>query len=381
MKDYYEILGVPRNASQEEIKRAYRRLVRKYHPDLNKGDPEAEKRFKEINEAYEVLSNPEKRAKYDRYGRVDGDFTPPPGGGFDFDFGKGFDFGFDPFEDLFERFFGGGFGKRAEDIGPRKGADLEMPLEITLEEAFRGGEKEVSVPRWKVCPTCGGTGAAPGTSPRTCPYCHGTGRLEERKTSLFGEFISVKTCPYCGGKGTIIDNPCRTCNGAGRVREWRKIVVNIPRGVETGMKLRIPGEGELGERGGPPGDLYLVINVKPHPLFERRGKDLYYKLKLSFPELALGADVEVPTIEGEKTHLKIPPGTQVGEIFKLSRKGMPGLNGKGGRGNMFVEIQMEVPSKLTERQKDLLREFAKESGIKVGENLSFFQRFKRSFGG
>lgn len=379
MKDYYEILGVPRNATQEEIKKAYRKLVRQYHPDLNKNDPEAEKKFKEINEAYEVLSDPEKRAKYDKYGHVDGDFRPPPGGGFDFDFGR-FDFGFDPFEDIFERFFGGGFKRRAEDLGPRRGADIEIPLEITLEEAFRGGEKEISVPRWKVCSACGGSGAASGTSPRVCPYCHGTGKVEERRSSIFGEFISIRTCSHCGGKGTIIDKVCPTCNGSGRVREWRKIFVNIPRGVETGTRLRIPGEGELGERGGPPGDLFLIINVKNHPLFERRGRDLYYKLKLSFPELALGTAVEVPTIDGDSVELKIPPGTQVGDVFKISKRGMPSLDGKG-RGSMFVEVGLEVPSKLTERQKDLLREFAKESGIKIAEGLSFFQRFKKGFGG
>lgn len=379
MKDYYEILGVPRNATQEEIKKAYRKLVRQYHPDLNKDNPEAERKFREINEAYEVLSDPEKRAKYDQYGRVDGDFRPPPGGGFDFDFGRGFDFGFDPFEDIFERFFGGGFRRRTEDLGPRRGADLEMPLEITLEEAFRGGEKEISVPRWKICSTCGGTGAAPGTSPRTCPYCHGTGRMEERRSSIFGEFISVRTCSHCGGKGTVIDRICPSCSGSGRVREWRRIVVSIPRGVETGTRLRIAGEGELGERGGPPGDLFLVINVKPHPLFERRGRDLYYKLKLSFPELVLGTTLEVPTIDGDKAELKIPPGTQIGEVFKIPKRGMPNLDGKG-RGNMFVEVTMEIPSKLTERQKDLLREFAKESGIKLEENMGFFQRFKKGFG-
>ncbi len=376
MRDYYEILGVPRNASQEDIKKAYRKLVRQYHPDLNKDDPEAERKFKEINEAYEVLSDPEKRAKYDKYGRVDGDFTQPPGGGFDFDFGRGFDFGFDPFEDIFERFFGTRFRSRSEDLGPKRGADLEMPLDITLEEAFRGGDKEISVPRWRVCSTCGGTGAAPGTSPRTCPYCRGTGRIEDRRSSIFGEFISVRTCPHCGGKGTVIDRFCSTCSGSGRVREWRKIIVNIPRGVETGTRLRIPGEGELGERGGPPGDLFLVINVKPHSLFERRGTDLYYRLRLSFPELALGTNVEVPTIDGEPASLKIPPGTQVGEVFKIPKRGMPRLDGKG-RGHLFVEIGMEVPSKLTERQRDLLREFAKESGINLNTS-TILKRKKKS---
>ncbi|MGO0122667.1 molecular chaperone DnaJ [Desulfothermobacter acidiphilus] len=374
-KDYYQILGVDRHATQEEIKKAYRRLARQYHPDANPDNKEeAAARFREITEAYAVLSDPEKRAQYDRYGRVG---SEGQGMGFDFrqaDFEEIFrDLGFG-FGDLFETLF----GARRPRRGPRRGADLEVELELSFREAVFGAEKEVLVPRTEICPDCQGSGCQPGTRPETCPACGGTGHVSYARTTPFGQFIQTRTCECCGGKGEYIPHPCSTCRGTGRVKRRRRVRVHIPAGVEEGMRLRLRGEGEAGERGGPPGDLYVFLRVKPDPVFRRQGQDLYCQIPISFPQAALGAEVEVPILEGPdretKTKLCIPPGTQPGERLRVKGKGVPTPY---GRGDLWVEVKLVVPTRLTEKQRELLQELARLSGeeVKAGEK-SFFERVK-----
>ncbi len=365
-RDYYEVLGVPRSASQEEIKRAYRRLARKYHPDVNKS-PEAEERFKEINEAYEVLSDPEKRAAYDRYGHAG-----PPDIGFE---GWGFR---DPFE-IFEEVFGFGFRPRPRARhAPRRGADLRYDLTLSFEEAVFGCEKEIEVPRYETCPRCHGSGAEPGTTPIRCPQCDGTGEVRRVQQSIFGSFVTVTTCARCGGTGEVIATPCSLCRGRKQVRTVRRIVVNIPAGVDDGTQIRLSGEGEPGEYGGPPGDLYVAVSVKPHPYFRRRDHDLVLELAINVAQAALGDVVMVPTLEG-KERLVIPPGTQTGKVFRLRGKGVPYLRGDG-RGDLLVIVQVVVPTKLTEEQKRLFKELAKTLGREViPQKKSFFERLKDFF--
>jgi molecular chaperone DnaJ len=370
-RDYYEILGVPRNASKEEIKRAYRRLALKYHPDRNKS-PDAEEKFKEISEAYGVLSDDTKRAQYDRWGHagIEGRYSPEDifrTINFEDIFGDlGFDFGFDS---IFDMFFGRRRGRRA---GPRKGADLRADIEISLEDAYRGIETVVSYPRLEECNACNGSGAAPGTSPRTCPTCGGSGQTGYTKRTLFGQFTSVTTCGTCKGEGKVIDTPCRQCRGTGLVQRTRKISVKIPPGVDDGSRLRIPGEGEAGERGGPPGDLYVVVHIKPHEFFVREDEDILCEVPITFSQAALGAEIEVPTLDG-KAKLKIPPGTQSGTIFRLKGKGMPSLKGYG-RGDQHVRVIVRTPTNLSNREKELFRELAKLENKK-----SIFARVTSAF--
>ncbi len=362
MKDYYKILGVSRDASQEEIKKAFRRLALKYHPDRNQGNKEAEEKFKEINEAYAVLGDPEKRAQYDRYGTADVS-------GFETGFGFGSTFG-EFFEDLFEDFFGTFTGRRRR-ARPRKGHDLKYDLTITLEEAARGVEKEIRVPRWQVCPDCGGSGASPGAGPVSCPQCEGTGYIRYQQ----GFFSVTRTCPRCQGLGTFIKDPCSRCDGQGKVRQYREISLKIPAGVDNGSRLRISGEGELGEHGGPPGDLYIVLHVEPHEFFQRQGDDLYCEVPISFPQAALGGEIEVPTLYGpEKIH--IPSGTQSGTEFVLKGKGMPRL-GSSRRGNLVVRVYIDVPKKLSQKQRELLEEFARTLGEEPHRGL--FDKLKDIF--
>ncbi len=360
-KDYYEILGVPKNASQDEIKRAYRKLVRKYHPDANPGNREAEERFKLINEAYEVLSDPQKRAQYDQFGTV-GETPPQWGGGPYADFG-GFDFG-DIFGDFFDSFFGD--SRRSSRRGrpvPQRGDDIEMPMSVTLEEAARGAVKEVYIPRWETCKRCGGTGAEPGSEPRVCPTCKGHGQVESHRRTAFGDFVSVTTCPTCGGRGQAISHPCKSCGGQGRSRARHRVEVKVPPGVNTGTRLRIQGEGEAGTNGGPPGDLYLVIHVLEHPRLVRKGDDLYTDIYVPFPIAALGGSVEVSTLDGEET-LEIAPGTQSGTSIRLKGKGMPRL-GSLGRGDLIVRVMVDVPRELSERQRALIEALAQEMHVPV----------------
>jgi molecular chaperone DnaJ len=368
-RDYYDVLGVSRNADKDEIKAAYRKLAFQYHPDRNKS-PDAEEKFKEISEAYAVLSDDEKRRLYDQFGHagIDGRYTQEDiFGGVDFD-SLFRDFGFGPFGSIFEMFFG---GRRPR--GPARGRDLEADVTVTLEEAATGIEKEVTIPRVETCDICHGTGARPGTSPKTCPKCQGSGRIEYGSSSGFGRFFQIVTCDRCGGRGTVVEFPCQDCRGTGQVRRTRKIRVRIPPGVDTGSYLRLAGEGEAGERGAPRGDLLIAIRVKPHPLLRREENDLYCEVPISIIQATLGAEIEVPTL-GSKALLKIPPGTQPGTIFRLKGKGMPVLNGYG-RGDQLVKVLVRVPTRLTSRQRQLLGELAKEMGEEIErEGKGFFRR-------
>jgi molecular chaperone DnaJ len=352
-RDYYEVLGVERNASETEIKKAYRKLARQYHPDVNPGDKTAEERFKEINEAYEVLSDPDKRARYDQFGHAG---TDPNGfGGFG-GFGGAGDF--TGFGDIFDMFFGGA-AQRA-NRGPQVGSDLRLDLELTFEEAAFGVEKDIELPRLENCPTCEGTGAKPGTRPAACPKCQGTGQVRYTQKTMLGHFQTIKTCPECGGEGKVITTPCPECHGKGKIRKTRKLHIKIPAGVDTGSRIRLAGEGEAGLRGGPPGDLYVYIEVRPHKIFERHGDDIYLEMPITFVQAALGDEIKVPTLEG-KAALRIPEGTQTGTVFRLRGQGIPHLKGSG-RGDQHVKVVVVTPTKLSEEQKKLLRDFAKVSG-------------------
>ncbi len=372
-RDYYEVLGVERGASEEEIKKAYRRLARKYHPDVNKDDPQAEEKFKEINEAHEVLSDPQKRAAYDRFGHAgtDPNFGAGAGAG-----GFG-DFSFEGFGDIFDMFFGG--GGRRQRTGPQKGADLRYDLRIEFEEAAFGKETTIKVPRTELCSTCHGNRAKPGTPIKTCPNCGGSGQVHSVQNTMFGRFSTVRPCDRCQGEGKIIETPCPTCAGRGRLRQVRTIEITIPAGVDTGHRLRVAGEGEAGERGGPPGDLYVYITVKPHPLFKRTGNDLILEQKISFAQAALGATIEVPTLEGTAT-LKIPEGTQTGTLFRLRGKGVPYLRGSG-RGDELVRVRIDVPTKLNQAQREAIRQVAEAFGEEVAlPEKGFIGKVKEAFG-
>ncbi|HHY31910.1 MAG TPA: molecular chaperone DnaJ [Firmicutes bacterium] len=372
-RDYYEVLGVDRNASQDEIKKAFRKLARKYHPDMNKEDPSAEEKFKEINEAYEVLSDPEKRRRYDQFGHAAEGPAGGPGGAGGWDFG---DFG-TSFDSIFDMFFGGGFGgARAPRTGPERGADLRYDLEISLEEAASGLDRDIEVVRLDTCSSCGGTGAKPGTSPITCPVCGGRGQTTQVRTTAFGRFTSITTCPRCGGEGRVIESPCQTCQGRGRVRKRKKIRVRIPAGVDSGMRVRVAGEGEAGTRGGPPGDLFVFITVRPHEIFERRGNDIYCEVPISVWQAALGDEIEVPALGG-RASVQVPEGTQTGTAFRLRGKGIPDVHG-GPRGDQYVRVKVVTPTRLTDREKELIRELARLRGAHKtdDEPRTFFQKVR-----
>lgn len=366
-KDYYKILGVDKNATKQEIKRAYKRLAKKYHPDLNKGEGSAEK-FKEINEAASVLADDNKRQQYDQFGTSEGfggfkgadfsDFMSDIGG-----------FGFD-FDKIFDSFFGGGsfFGKRR----PRKGSDLRYDLEINLEDAAFGAEKEIYITRTEECPKCEGSGAKNKSSIETCSDCNGSGYKKETRRTPFGYFSTTTTCSVCRGKGTTIKEKCTECEGTGRVEKNRKIEVKIPKGIETGTSLHISGEGEAGEAGA--GDLYVVVHVKEHEIFDRKGEDIYLNAPISFVQAALGDEIEVPTLEG-KAKLKIPSGTQTNTLFRMKGKGIPVLHSYGS-GDQMVRVIVQVPEKLTKKQKELLEEFKKN--LKETPK-SFFSKIKDAF--
>lgn len=343
-KDFYEILGVPKDSDPTTIKKAYRRLAMDFHPDRNPGNTDAEEKFKEASEAYEVLSNPEKRQIYDRYG-----YDGLKGRGY-----SGFtnisDI-FSSFSDVFEDFFG--FGPKRSRSGPSAGTDLRYDMEITLEEAAFGVKKEISFDRLTTCATCKGSGSKPGTSPKTCDRCKGTGQI-----GMSRGFFSIRTtCDRCGGVGQVITDPCADCRGSGKTAEKRTVTVKIPSGVDTGSHLRLSGEGEAGERGGSKGNLYVVLHVKQHSFFERHGDDIFCRIPISFPQATLGADIEVPTLDGAHK-LAVPAGTQPGELFRIKNKGIHHLNGFG-RGEEIVQVNVVVPTQLTDRQRELLEEFAK----------------------
>lgn len=371
-RDYYEVLGVSRNATEQEIKSAYRKLALQYHPDRNPGDKEAEEKFKEVAEAYSVLSDPEKRSRYDRFGHAGVSSTAAAG------YGAGFD-PFSMFEELLGDFFGfsdifGTTTRRRSQV--RRGADLRYDLEITLEEAARGVTKQIRLPRWETCSACRGTGAAPGSSRVVCPRCGGTGHIRSQQ----GFFTVTRTCGYCYGVGTVLKNPCSECEGQGRIRQERGLELKIPAGVDTGSRLRISGEGEAGIGGGPPGDLYVVIHVRDHEFFERQGNDLSCTIPLTFSQAALGAEIKIPTLlDGEQT-LKIPPGTQTGETFTLQGKGMPRLEGRG-RGDLLVTVRVVTPTRLTREMRKLLEELARLEEKQQDKNKGLFERFKEMLGG
>ncbi|MFQ5814212.1 MAG: molecular chaperone DnaJ [Anaerolineae bacterium] len=352
-RDYYDVLGVGRSASQDEVKKAYRRLARQYHPDVNKS-PDAEAKFKDINEAYEVLSDQEKRATYDRFGHSGvqgrwGDFS---------DFG----FGFGGFSDIFGDLFG--FGPRTRTRrAPRRGTDLRYNLTISFEEAVFGCEKELDIPRYETCPRCRGSGAEPGTSPIRCPQCNGTGEVRRTQQSILGSFINVSTCPRCGGEGEIVTTPCSECRGQKRVRVTRTISVKVPAGVDDGTKIRLAGEGEPGTRGGPPGNLYVVLSVKPHRYFRRQDNNIILELAINVAQAALGDEVMVPTMDGEDK-LAIPAGTQTGKVFRLRGKGVPYLR-RNGRGDQLVIVQVATPTDLSDKQKQLFKDLGKTLGKEV----------------
>ena len=360
-RDYYEVLNVPREASKDNIKKAYRKLALKYHPDRNKS-ADAEDKFKEISEAYAVLSDDEKRRQYDQLGLdgISGRYTWDDifrGADFDSIFR---DLGFGGFESIFEMFFGGRTRRR---YGPRRGADLRYDLEITLEDAAFGLKTEIDVPGSTVCGTCNGTGAKPGTGPKACPRCNGAGEIRRTRSFGFTRFTEVETCKECGGKGVFVENLCQACKGTGAVRRLRRMKLKVPPGIDDGYQLRLGGEGERGTRGGPSGDLYVSIRVKPHHLFKRRGDNLLCDAYIGFTQAALGTKVSVPTLDG-KARLKIPAGTQTGTMFRLKGKGVPHLHG-WGRGDQLVRVIVKTPANLTRRQKELLSEFAKEMDEEV----------------
>ncbi|MDR3565208.1 MAG: molecular chaperone DnaJ [Negativicutes bacterium] len=373
-RDYYEVLGVPKTATEDEIKKAFRKMARKYHPDVNRDNPkESEEKFKEVNEAYEILSSPERRQQYDQFGHAA--FDGAQGGGGAGGFGGG------GFNDIFDMFFGGqsGFGFNGRAAGPERGADLRYDMELTFEQAAFGLETEIQVPRTEDCPACHGSGAAPGTHPETCSQCRGTGQVQVAQNTPFGRMVNVKSCDRCHGEGKIVHSPCQECHGRGKIRNRRRIKVKIPAGVDTGSRLRVAREGEVGSRGGPTGDLYVYVFVKAHKLFTREGDDVICEVPISIVQATLGDEIEVPTLDG-KVSLRIPEGTQSGTAFRLKERGITHLRGHG-RGDQHVRVKVVTPKKLTERQRDLLREFAKVGGEDINpEEKGFFKKVKDAFG-
>ena len=374
-RDFYEILGVPRTASAEELKKAYRSKAKELHPDRNSDNPQAEAQFKEVNEAYDTLKDADKKAAYDRFGHAafEGGRGPGGGGAGQGDFASAFS---DVFEDLFGDFMGGRGGAGGARSRAQRGSDLRYNLRVSLEDAYGGIQKTINVPASVACEVCRGTGAEGGAEPVTCPTCSGMGKVRAQQ----GFFTVERTCPTCAGMGQIIKNPCRACGGAGRIEKERALSVNIPAGVETGTRIRLAGEGEAGLRGGPTGDLYIFIEVKDHPIFQRDGVHLFCRVPVSITAAALGGEVEVPTIDGGKSRVKVPAGSQTGKQMRLRAKGMPALRG-GGSGDMLIELAVETPVNLTGRQRELLREFEKLSEDNNPEGSSFFSKVKTFWDG
>lgn len=373
-RDYYELLGVEKTATAQEIKKAYRKLAMKYHPDRNPGDKEAEEKFKEINEAYEVLSDEEKRKMYDQFGH-DGVNGQGGFGGFNQgDFG-----GFGGFEDIFGDIFGFGGSGGSRRRGPVRGADIRQRVRVTFEEAAKGVKKEIKVTRREECSECNGTGAKAGTSKKTCPNCHGAGTVRSVQRTPFGNIASTKTCPNCNGTGEIIETPCSKCKGTGSIRKTKTIEVDIPAGIDDGQMIKLSGQGEFGEAGAPRGDLYIIVEVMPHELFTRDGYDIYIDMPITFVQAALGDEIEVPTLDG-KVKYSIPEGTQTGTVFRLRDRGIKRIRGNS-RGDQYVKVTVEVPRKLSDRQKELLKEFAGECGSGEHEKKeTFSKKIEKLFG-
>ena len=379
-RDYYEVLGVSKTATQDELKKAYRKLARKYHPDLNKDNEEAAEKFKECNEAYSVLSDDQKRAQYDQFGHAAFE-NGGMGGGGGFGGAGGFGgFGGSGMEDIFDMFFGGqgGRGGNRAKSGPQRGADLRFDLEISFEEAAFGLEKEINLYRDETCDHCHGEGAEPGSKVESCPECNGTGYVRFTQNTMFGQMVNERPCSRCRGEGKIISEPCKECRGKGTVKRNKKLKVKIPAGVDNGSRLRVSGEGEAGAKGGPSGDLYVYLYVKPHKFFERDGTTVLCEVPINIVQATLGADIKVPTLDGQVT-MKIPEGTQPGKVLRLKGKGIPSLRG-GSRGDQLVRIKVVVPTKLSDKQKDALRKFADISKDNINpEEKSFMDKVKDFF--
>ena len=379
-RDYYEVLGLKKGASEDEIKKAYRKLAKKYHPDLNPGDKEAEAKFKEVGEAYEVLSNPEKRSRYDQFGHagVDPSYGAGAGAG---GFGGAAGFDFSDIGDIFGSFFGGGFGgfggggRSRNPNAPIRGNDVNIRLNLTFMEAAMGCKKQISVPRLERCDQCQGTGAAAGTQPETCPDCHGTGQVHVSQRTPFGMVQTSRVCSKCGGKGRIIREKCSKCSGMGRVKVTKKLEVTVPAGIDDGQTFVLRGQGDHGVNSGPAGDVNVTVGVKPDPLFRRDGYDIWCEIPITFTQAVLGDEITVPTIDG-KVAYQVPEGTQPGTVFRLRNKGISYLNGRG-RGDQYVEVTLEVPKGLTGKQKEALKAFDQLTGEKNYEKRkSFFEKLK-----
>ena len=380
-RDYYEVLGVSKGASEDEIKKAYRKLAKKYHPDLNPGDKTAEAKFKEVNEAYEVLSDKEKRSRYDQFGHAGVDPNYNPGGGF-----GGFDMGDLDLGDLFGSFFGGGFGgfgsssASSRRSGPQQGETLRANVTVTFEEAAFGCEKEIVLNRSETCEACRGSGCEPGTTAEICPDCRGTGVVRIQRGGGGFAFTSTAACTRCGGTGRIIHSPCKACGGSGSVRKQKRLAVTIPAGINDGQAVSLRGQGNAGKNGGPAGDLIVGVTIKPHPLFQRDGTTVLYEQPVSFAQAALGAELEIPTIDG-KVKYTLPAGTQSGTTFRLRGKGIPSLQGRG-RGDQYVTVRVQVPASLTAEQREALRAFARSMGEDAGDGegdplKNFFEKHKK----
>ena len=372
-KDLYEALGLQKGASDEEIKKAYRKLAKKYHADLNPGDKTAEEKMKEVNAAYEILSDPEKKARYDQFGHAGVDPSYGGGGGQysgfeDFDLGS-----------IFDSFFGGGMGGgQTRRSGPRKGESIRASVTLTFEEAAFGCQKQITVNRVETCPDCGGSGAKAGTSAETCPDCHGTGQIKTTQRTILGMMSTSSPCSRCRGTGKIIKDPCPSCRGAGSLRKQRMITVQIPAGIDHGQTISVRGEGNAGQNGGPAGDIFVTVNVTPHEIFKRRGQDVMVELPVTFVQAALGAELEAPSIDG-KISYNMPEGTQPDTVFRIRGKGIPNLNGRG-RGDQFIKVKIEIPRNLTREQKDILRQFEETAGdAQFGEKKGFFEKMKDLF--
>ncbi len=380
-RDFYEVLGLQKGASDEEIKKAYRKLAKQYHPDLNPGDKEAEAHFKEVGEAYEVLSDSEKKARYDQFGHagVDPNFGGGYGGG-SVDFGDIGDIG-DIFSSIFGGGFGGGFGgssRRANPNAPRRGSDAAASVILSFDEAAKGCKKKVGVQRIITCPDCTGSGAKAGTSPKSCPQCGGSGYETRQQRTPFGVMQTQAPCSRCQGKGRIIESPCPSCGGQGRIRKTEQVGVNIPAGIDDGQVINIPGKGNAGVNGGPAGDLQIQISVRPHPLFERDGFNIWCELPITYAQAALGAEIDIPTLDGRVSY-EIKEGTQPGDVLRVRGKGIPYLNGRG-TGDLLLKVVVEVPKNLSKEQKKLLTAFENATGDKnYQKRQSFFDKIKRGF--
>ena len=365
-RDYYEVLGVARSATPEELKKAYRKLAMEFHPDRNQGDKGAEEKFKEIGEAYSVLSDPQKRQQYDTFGHAASGAMP--------DFGAGFSF--DSAFDLFDMFFGGGGGRRRQ-TGPQRGADLRMTIELNFEEAVFGAERTVEIPRAGTCPECKGSGAAPGTQAVTCPDCSGSGQVRRVTQSIFGQMVNIMACPRCHGEGRTVEHPCTTCRGQGRVEERKELKVSIPAGVDEDRPLRVPGQGEVGPRGGAAGDLYIGVRIKPHPHFIRRGNDILYEMAVSIPQAVLGDTITVPTVSGEH-QLELPAGTQHGKVLKIQGMGVPHPRTQR-RGDQLCIVHVVVPAHVSAQERELYEQLGQREGKPAQVKKGFFENLRDAF--